>query len=105
MKHSKFLLIGLVIVASVGFSACMAGSDTPSTTNTDSSAPAATEKQGETKKTGMITQINGVYYINQAGQVPEMIESLAVDLSQYVGQEVTVVGQYSGDTLFVGSVE
>lgn len=105
MKNSKLLLLGLVITTSVSFAACMPGSDVSNTNNLDGSTPAATEKQGETAKTGMITELNGVYYINQAGQVSEMIESLAVDLSQYVGQEVTVVGQYSGDTLFVGRVE
>jgi hypothetical protein len=105
MKHSKFLLIGLVITASVSFAACMPSADVSNTDTNDDSAPGAIQKQGDTQKVGMITEINGVYYINQAGQVPEMIESLAVDLSQYVGQEVTVVGQYSGDTLFVGSVE
>jgi hypothetical protein len=105
MKNSKLFLIGLVIATSVSFTACITGSDVSKTNNSGGSTPAATEKQGETKKTGMITEINGVFYINQTGQVPEMIESLAVDLSQYVGQEVTVVGQYSGDTLFVGRVE
>lgn len=105
MKHSKFLLIGLVIASSLSFAACMPGADVSNSNNPTEISPAANEKQGETTKTGMISEIGGVFYIAVAGQAPEMIESLAVDLSQYVGQEVTVIGQYSGDTLFVGRVE
>ncbi|MBU2543685.1 hypothetical protein KJ707_03955 [Patescibacteria group bacterium] len=67
--------------------------------------PAAEQKRGDTSKTGMITQSGTTFFLNVTGQQAEIIESYAVDLSAYVGQTVTVTGQYSGDTLFVGKVE
>lgn len=63
------------------------------------------QKQGDTTKTGVISTINGLYYLAEPGQTPKEIDSYAVELSAYVGKTVTVTGQYSGDTLFVGSVE
>ena len=63
------------------------------------------EKQGTTTKTGKITTENGNYFLTEAGKVPELIETMTVDLSAYVGKTVTVEGKYSGDTLFVGSVK
>ena len=63
------------------------------------------DKQGSTTKTGKITTENGSFYLTETGKVPELIETMTVDLSAYVGQTVTVEGKYSGDTLFVGSVK
>ena len=63
------------------------------------------EKQGTTTKTGKITAENGNFYLTESGKVPELIETMTVDLSAYVGKTVTVEGKYSGDTLFVGSVK
>ncbi|MCC6711459.1 MAG: hypothetical protein IT416_03885 [Candidatus Pacebacteria bacterium] len=66
---------------------------------------AANEKVGDTTKTGTISTVDGKYFLTEAGQVPKEIDSYAIDLSAYVGQKVTVTGQYSGDTLFVGNIE
>ena len=68
-------------------------------------APAATQKSGTTTKTGKVSNINGVFYLQETGQTPKEIDSYSVELKDYVGQMVTVSGQYSGDTLFVGSIE
>jgi hypothetical protein len=65
----------------------------------------STQKVGDTTKTGTITTISGRFYLTEAGQTPKEIDSYAVELSEYVGKTVTVTGQYSGDTLFVGSIE
>lgn len=79
---------------------------TPTTKTTKSgNNPSATEKSGTTTKTGKITSNGGVFSLQEAGQTPKEIDSYAVDLSKYVGKTVTVTGQYSGDTLFVGSVK
>ena len=99
----KFLII---LSAGLIFSACI--KTTPATnTNTQGSnqVPAAEQKQGDTSKTGTISQSGAIFFINVIGQEPEIIESYAVELADYVGQTVTVTGQYSGDTLFVGSIE
>jgi len=65
----------------------------------------ANEKVGDTTKTGTISTVDGKYFLTEAGQVPKEIDSYAIDLAAYVGQKVTVTGQYSGDTLFVGNIE
>jgi hypothetical protein len=99
---SLFLIIGSAIL----FSACTAKQPTGEVkTNTTGVAPAADQKSGDTTKTGTITNAGGKYFLTEAGQTPKEIESYQVQLGDYVGQTVTVVGQYSGDTLFVGSVK
>ena len=77
----------------------------PTTNAKNVANPGATEKSGTTTKVGKITGSDGKFYLQEAGQVAKEIESYVVDLSAYVGQTVTVSGQYSGDTLFVGSVK
>lgn len=77
----------------------------PANTTGTGAAPAAEEKRGDTVKTGVISQVGEKFFLQEAGQPPAEIESYAVDLNAYVGQTVTVTGQYSGDTLFVGKVE
>lgn len=108
-SHRSFKHIGMIVVlfsASLVFAGCASQSTTskagvPETDQT----PSASEKQGNTTKTGVISQVNGQFYLQQSTGTPELIESLSVDLSEYVGQTVTLTGQYSGDTLFIGSVE
>ena len=65
----------------------------------------AEKKSGETRKTGTISTSQGKFFLAEPGQTPKEIESYQVTLADYVGQTVTVVGQYSGDTLFVGKIE
>lgn len=67
--------------------------------------PAANQKVGTTTKTGVISNNNNVFYLQEVGQTPKEIDSYTVELGDYVGETVTVSGQYSGDTLFVGSIE
>ncbi len=74
-------------------------------TNSKTTNPSATEKSGTTTKTGKIGSSGGVFTLQEAGQTPKEIDSYVVDLSKYVGKTVTVTGQYSGDTLFVGAVK
>lgn len=67
--------------------------------------PTTSQKVGTTTKTGIISTTNNVFYLQEAGQTPKEVDSYTVELGDYVGQSVTVSGQYSGDTLFIGSVE
>jgi hypothetical protein len=105
----KYLAAAVVIGSGIVLSACIGSSTTSNNSDTSTtstgSAPAADQKTGTTVKTGIISQAGGKYFLQEAGGTPQMIESYAVELSQYVGQTVTVTGQYSGDTLFVGSIE
>lgn len=103
----KIIPLSLILGSAVLFSACTAKQ--PATEgikqNTTGAAPAADQKSGNTTKTGKITTASGKFFLTEAGQPPKEIESYQVQLGDYVGQTVTVTGQYSGDTLFVGSVE
>jgi uncharacterized protein (UPF0333 family) len=111
MKQTLLVLIMAAILISGGAfwfisSAKKNSQAMPATTNSKNVAnPGATEKSGTTTKVGKITGSDGKFYLQEAGQIAKEIESYVVDLSVYVGQTVTVSGQYSGDTLFVGSVK
>jgi ABC-type Fe3+-hydroxamate transport system substrate-binding protein len=103
----KIFTLSLILFSAVLFSACTHDkSETEAIkTNTTGLSPAADQKSGDTTKTGTITTAGGKFFLTEAGQTPKEIESYQVQLGDYVGQTVTVVGQYSGDTLFVGSVK
>lgn len=74
-------------------------------TNNTNNSLGSTNKTGTTTKTGMITQTAGRYFLQETGGSLMEIESYSVELGAYVGKTVTVSGQYSGDTLFVGEVK
>ncbi len=71
----------------------------------EQASPTVKEKVGTTTKTGTVSKTGGRFYLQEMGQTPKEIDSYTVELDAYVGENVTVSGQYSGDTLFVGSVE
>ena len=96
----KFILVSLVGVAGLIFAVCI-----QQTAPVQPTQQKAVEKVGDTTKKGIISASGGRYYLAESGQTPKEIDSYAVDLSAYVGKTVTVTGQYSGDTLFVGSIE
>jgi len=100
----KLLLLSLVMVSAVTFAGCLKQTNTTAPTTTRSTTT-TTEKVGDTTKTGTISVVDGKYFLAEAGQIPKEIDSYAIDLSAYVGKKVTVTGQYSGDTLFVGKIE
>lgn len=95
----KIIIILLTIVALIGL-----GMFALSKLKSTQTPPTASQKVGTTTKTGVISTSNGVFYLQELGQTPKEIDSYTVELSDYVGETVTVSGQYSGDTLFVGNV-
>jgi len=113
MKKTIIIFLTMAILVGGGLYFWIQGAKktakTPTTPATNSktvnNAPGATEKSGTTTKTGKITVSGGVYSLQEAGQTAKEIDSYVVDLSKYVNQIVTVTGQYSGDTLFVGAVK
>ena len=105
----KITLTSMVLIAALVFGGCTEKTTQPASGgsvggNKASGVPAADEKSGDTIKTGVISQVGTAYFLAEAGQSPKEIESYVVDLAEYVGQTVTVTGQYSGDTLFVGEI-
>ncbi len=94
------LLLGL---ASIVLTGCV-GSSSPAPT--DQPASGVEEKQGDRTLTGYVRRTQGgTYHLATTLAVIIPIDSYSVDLAQYVDKEVTITGQYSGDTLFVGSIE
>lgn len=96
----KIVIILLTVAALIGL-----GMIALSKVKNTQAPPAVNQKVGTTTKTGIISNSGGVFYLQEAGQTPKEIDSYTVELSEYVGQSVTVSGQYSGDTLFVGTIE
>jgi hypothetical protein len=108
MKYVLGILVIIIIGGAIAFFFMGNGSQQAMPAKTvpqTQPGTATTQKQGTTSKTGVITQAGGSFFIAAPGATPELIDSYSVDLAQYVGQSVTITGQFSGDTLFVGTVE
>jgi hypothetical protein len=99
----KISVVGLLL-SSLLLAGCTQ-SQTNTSSQTTSSTPTETQKTGDTTKTGKITQISDKFFLEQPGKQPMQIDSYKVDLKTYIGKTVKITGQYSGDTLFVGSIE
>lgn len=89
----SFLLLG-----------CSKRSANPETSQTSPSSDTQ-QKTGDTTKTGVILKIGTKYYIQESGKQPSEVDSYSINFSSYVNKSVTIAGQYSGDTLFVGKID
>ncbi len=101
-----YLVALFFVIVTLVFAGCsrqLPATSTDAQTGVEASPAAA--KVGQTTKTGQIIQLEGKYYLQQSGQEPLGIDSYNVDLSSSVGKTVTVTGEYSGNTLFVGKLE
>jgi hypothetical protein len=67
-------------------------------------APAANQKSGTTTKVGMLSKSGNRFFLKEGGSKAIEVDSYEIDLNTYIGQTVTVTGQYSGDTLFVSEL-
>ncbi len=102
-KQQFFLGLSVVTTAGILLSGCISQ---PPATSTDEQNPATTtQKQGDTTMTGQLTQLGEKYYVQRSGEPQQEVDSYSVDLASYVGQTVTITGQFSGDTLFAGKIE
>lgn len=99
MRKNIFLMI--LIGMGLFFSGCTTQKNQP---NTPTAPDTTMQKVGDTSKVGVISQIGEKFYFSEKGNTPQEIDSYSIDLGEYLGKEVVITGQYSGDTLFVGSV-
>lgn len=107
----RILPILAILLGAVFLSGCVgqpsttapAGVQSPVVSKTN--VPAADQKSGETTKTGMISTAGGKFFLTESSQPPREISSYSIKLADYVGKNVTVTGQYSGDTLFIGKIK
>jgi hypothetical protein len=94
------------VIALSGTAILFAGcTSTPAPQSQDQPAGMTTEKKGDTTLTGKLTNKGGKYFLERVGQAPQEVDSYGVDLSLYTDQNVTITGQFSGDTLYAGKVE
>jgi len=106
MKPQSKFFVGLstILISGLLLAGCLESKIDPSTpTNSDSTSPE--QKVGDTTLAGTISQTGDQFVLTIPGQSPKSLDSYKVDLSLYAGKSVKVTGQYSGDTLFVSSIE
>jgi hypothetical protein len=104
MKRFLFLLASLSF-STISLSACTLQQSINSSVNSrDSDVGAIEEKSGESEMSGrVVVSGNKVYLMKTNGEQVE-IDSYSLDLKSRQGEMITVTGQYSGETLFVGKI-
>ena len=89
---TKKILLAILLISSLTFGACVA-------------KPASlTTEDPNTNLTGVVTQTGAQFSIKTDTGIVAL-DSRKLDLSLSVGKTVTVIGQYSGTTLFVDKIE
>lgn len=98
--------IFLLLLVSFILAGCSAReSVSTSVQSRDEDLGAIEKKVGETEMSGKILQSGGKIFLFKKDGSQVEVDSYAIDLESYSGQEVSVVGQFSGDTLFVGKIQ
>lgn len=74
--------------------------------NTGNSSPNSEfeQKNAVITLTGTLSKNGELFFITDSTGTIHDVETYAVSFDEYVGQTVTVSGQYSGDTLFVTEI-
>ncbi len=94
------------ILVTLGFAGCTSRQLPASQTTQPASQEAMPgAKVGKTTKTGVVSKANGKYYLDVSHEPLLEIDSYSIDLSDYAGKTVTITGEYSGNTLFVGEIK
>lgn len=103
---STFKTTLFLIGAAAFIAACTGQSTDDYSVNYDaSSGLAIEEKQGDTTLRGTIKAAGSNYFLMLDDGSRIELDSYAITLQDYAEQRVTITGQYSGDTLFVGAIE
>lgn len=108
MRRSFFPTLSLFIVSATLFSGCTlfpTKSAKEFFSTPENGTPSEAQKVGQTQKTGQLMKLNEKYYLQMPGQPPLEVDSYKIDLSSHVNTTVTVSGQYSGNTLFIGEIQ
>lgn len=58
----------------------------------------------DTQLSGKLIQVGDNYFLISSTGQQTALDSYSIDFSQYVDSAITVVGQYSGETLFASEV-
>ena len=99
----KKLTVGLIIGASV----LLAGGCVPGTSNPNTAQPVNTQSINESVE-GTVqaqTENQGEYTVKTTAGPVVMVHDGNATLAPYLGQKIKMTGQYSGDTLYVDSIQ
>lgn len=99
--NKKSLTLLVVLVFSAGFfSACVKGNSTTDSMN----STGLEQKNQDISLSGTISKNGELYFITDSAGAIHDVETYSVDFELYVGKQVTVTGQYSGNTLYVTEI-
>ena len=103
----NFLAIALIIAVTIGGGYYFLQSRLKPDISQPVSQPAANneQKQGDTTLRGRLQKTGQKFVLLKEDGESVFVDSYSLDLVDYAGQEVTVVGQYSGDELFVREIK
>lgn len=94
----------LSIMVSMVFLAGCSSQPTSSEQNANDTQSELEKKSGDTTKKGNLRKVDDKFYLEESGGAKFEVESYAYELDDYANQTITVTGQYSGDTLFIGKI-
>ena len=99
--NKKIISLFLILVfSSLFFSACSHGKSAFDSTTSDQ----LEQKNDSFSLTGVMSKNGDVFFLTDSTGAIHDIESYSVDFESYLGNEVTVSGEYSGNTFFVTQV-
>jgi hypothetical protein len=91
--------LAAILISTFFFSGCQY---LPQSTSTPATSTEETAT-GSTTLTGTLQSSNGKYFLKSTGKTVEL-DSYSVEFTEFVGKNVSITGQYSGDTLFAESI-
>ena len=100
-----FASLGMILISGLFLAGCLESKVDTSISPANSASGAIDKKVGDTSLSGTISQSGDQFILTIAGQSPKTLDSYKIDLKLYAGKKVKVTSQYSGDTLFVSSIE
>jgi hypothetical protein len=77
----------------------------PTETQTEAEPLAQPTKEGYATLKGIIVKLGSNFVVIDELDAQHEIDSYSLDFNQYIDTEVSVTGQYSGETLFVSEIE
>jgi len=99
--NKKPIIIFLVLITSfVLFSACTQANNAFDSTSADQ----LEQKNQSFSLSGILSKNGDIFFITDESGVIHDIESYSVEFDNFLGKQVTVNGQYSGNTFFVAEI-
>lgn len=101
---NKLLSLTSLLLIVLFLSACTKSVEDYSATYDSGGGLKIEEKQGTTEVRGKVVKTGSTFYLLLDDNSRLEIDSYAINLADYTDERVTIMGQYSGNTLFVGEV-